>query len=96
MSRSVSRRLKWQTVSLADTDSGLLPFFIEWNQESVHPSVDAPKGCALLSFTAETREPDLLTATVRALGIDLPVKKGERRRLHAVISGPKGNLDVYS
>jgi hypothetical protein len=88
--------LKWQTVSLADTASGLLPFFIEWGQDSVHPSVDAPKGCALLSFAAETPEPEILTAKLKTLGLDLPVKKGEQPRLHAVISGPKGNLELFS
>ena len=88
--------LKWQIVSLADTASGLLPFFIEWGQNSVHPSVDAPKGCALLGFTAETPDPEKLLATLKVLNLDLPVKKGEKPRLHAVISGPKGNLDVYS
>jgi glyoxalase-like protein len=88
--------LKWQIVSLADTASGLLPFFIEWGRDSVHPSVDAPRGCSLLSFAAETPEPEKLTATMRTLNLDLPVKKAEKPRLHAIISGPKGNLDVYS
>jgi hypothetical protein len=88
--------LKWEIVSLADTDSGLLPFFIEWSQDSVHPSVDAPKGCALQSFAAETPEPEKLVATLKTLNLDLPLKKSEKPRLHAVTSGPKGNLDVYS
>jgi Glyoxalase-like domain len=88
--------LKWQIVSLADTASGILPFFIEWGQDSVHPSLDAPKGCALLGFAAETPDPEKLQATLKVLNLDLPVKKGENPRLHAVISGPKGNLDLYS
>jgi hypothetical protein len=88
--------LKWQTVSLADTDSGLLPFFIEWSHDSVHPSVDAPKGCALLSFTAETPDPEKLASQLKKLGVDFQVKKGDQPRLHVVISGSKGNLEVYS
>jgi catechol 2,3-dioxygenase-like lactoylglutathione lyase family enzyme len=88
--------LKWQTISLADIASGLLPFFIEWSQDSVHPSVDAPKGCALRSFAAETPAPEKLAATLNTLSLDLPVEKGEQRRLHAVISGPKGNLELFS
>jgi len=94
--RPDGKLLKWQIVSLADTAAGLLPFFIEWSQDSAHPSVDAPAGCALLSFVAETPEPEKLAATLQTLNIDLPVKKAEKPRLHAVISGPKGNLDVYS
>jgi len=88
--------LKWQTVSLADTSSGLLPFFIEWSQDSVHPSVDAPKGCALISFAAETPDPEKLTARLKTLNLGLPVRKAEKPRLHAIISGPKGKLDVYA
>ena len=88
--------LKWQIVSLADTASGLLPFFIEWGQDSVHPSVDAPKGCSLLSFSAETPDPENLAATLKTLNLDLPVSKSEKPRLRAIISEAKGNLDVYS
>jgi hypothetical protein len=88
--------LNWQILSLTDTDSGLLPFFIEWGQDSVHPSVDAPKGLNLLSFSAETPEAEKLAATLETLDLDLPVKKAEKPRLHAVISGPKSILDVYS
>jgi glyoxalase-like protein len=88
--------LKWQIVSLADTASGLLPFFIEWSQDSLHPSVDAPKGCALLSFAAETPDHEKLAATLKTLSLGLPVKKGKQARLHTVISGPKGNLELFS
>ena len=94
--RPDGKLLKWQIVSLADTAFGLLPFFIEWRQDSIHPSVDAPKGCSLLSFAAETPNPEKLAATLKALSLDLAVKKGEKARLHAVIVGPKGNLDAYS
>ncbi len=94
--RPDGRLLQWQTLNLADTASGLLPFFIEWSQDSVHPSVDAPKGCALLNFAAESPEPEKLSATLKTLALDLPVKNGEKARLHAVISGPNGDLDVYS
>jgi len=94
--RPDGKLLKWQIVSLAETASGLMPFFIEWSQDSVHPSVDAPKGCALLNFAAESPEPEKFSATLKTLALDLPVKKGEKARLHAVISGPKGNLDVHS
>jgi catechol 2,3-dioxygenase-like lactoylglutathione lyase family enzyme len=94
--RPDGRLLQWQTLTLADADSGLLPFFIEWGKDSVHPSVDAPKGCSLLNFAAETPDPEKLAATLKTLNLDLLVKKGEKPRLHAVISGPKGSLDVYS
>lgn len=88
--------LKWQTLALAETFAGLLPFFIEWAPDSAHPSIDAPKGCALLRLGAETPDPAKLTATLQALGLDLPVKTGDPSRLRAVIAGPKGNLELSS
>jgi hypothetical protein len=94
--RPDGRLLQWQTLTLADTDSSLLPFFIEWGQDSIHPSVDAPKGCTLLRFAAETPEPEKLAVTLKTLDLDLPVKKDEKARLHAVIAGSKGSLEVYS
>lgn len=88
--------LKWQTLALENTSSGLLPFFIEWGADSIHPSVDAPKGCTLLSFTAESLELAKLAAALKTLSLDLPVKKGERALLRASIRGPKGTLEVTS
>ena len=94
--RPDGKLLQWQIVALADAAAGLLPFFIEWGQDSVHPSVDATKGCTLVSFAAETPNPERLVAKLKTLNLDLAVEKAEKPRLHAVISGPKGKLDVYS
>jgi hypothetical protein len=94
--RPDGRLLQWQTLALADDASGLLPFFIEWAPGSPHPSTDAPEGCSLLSFAAETPNPAELAGKLRILGLDLPVGKADYPRLHAVISGPKGKAAVGS
>src|SRR5262245_39579790 len=47
--RPDGRVLAWKTVNLADDAGGVLPFFIEWSAELVHPSADSPKGCELVS-----------------------------------------------
>jgi len=88
--------LQWQTLHLADDASRLLPFFIDWSADCLHPSADAPKGCSLVSFGAETPNPAELAARLDSLNLDLAVQKGHRPRLHAVISGPKGTLDLTS
>src|ERR1700751_581829 len=42
--RPDGKELHWQTLNLQDDASGLLPFCIQWSDNSVHPSVDAPSG----------------------------------------------------
>lgn len=94
--RPDGRLLQWQTLHLADEASGLLPFFIEWAPDSPHPSTDAPKGCSLVSFAAESPDPAKFNAKLAMLNLDLPVKKGDRAGLRAVIRGPKGSLELSS
>jgi len=92
--RPDGRLLEWKTVNLADDVGGLLPFFIEWSAESVHPSVDAPKGCALKKFWIESPKADELTKQLALMGVEVEVKGGETARLHARIAGAKGEMEL--
>ena len=94
--RPDGRFLQWQTLNLADDASGLLPFFIEWAPDSPHPSTDTPKGCTLLSFSAEIPDPAALTAKLNSIQLNLSVQMGTAARLLATISGPKGQLTITS
>lgn len=94
--RPDGRLLQWQTLTLKHDVSGLLPFFIEWGADSPHPSVDAPKGCSLLSFEAVTPEADALVRLSKLLALDLPIAKSEQPQLRASISGPMGRLSLTS
>jgi hypothetical protein len=90
--RPDGRVLAWKTVTLADDRHGLLPFFIEWSTETVHPSMDAPARCRLEYFEIMSADPDELSLTLKRIGLDLPVQRSDKARLHALISGPKGDL----
>ncbi len=90
------RTLHWKTLNLADDHHGVLPFFIEWSADSVHPSVDAPHGCRLDRFAIADPDPAALKATLKRLDLDVPVERGERPQLRARITGPKGTLSVTS
>ena len=88
--------LNWKTINLADDRHGLLPFFIQWSADSVHPSKDAPAKCTLDYFEILSSDPPELAATLKRIGIDFPVQRSDKTRLHAVISGPKGDLKLTS
>jgi hypothetical protein len=88
--------LHWQTLNLVDDQDGLLPFFIQWSADSVHPSVDAPPGCKLQSFTAAAPDSSALAAKFHQLGIGLEVESGAKPELRTRIAGPRGNLDLSS
>ena len=88
--------LRWKTLNLKDDANGLLPFFIEWSADSPHPSSDSPSGCQLLRFELLTPDPAALAKSAARLRLDAPIVKGDSARLHAVIAGPQGELDVMS
>jgi hypothetical protein len=96
--RPDNRMLKWRTLMLSESAKGdsLLPFFIEWSRDSVHPATDAPKGCRLSRFELVTPEPDALRKTLAVLSLTVSVAKGDAPRIRATFEGPKGRLDVSS
>ncbi|HEY1470757.1 MAG TPA: VOC family protein [Candidatus Acidoferrum sp.] len=94
--RPDGRLLQWQTLTLKDNASGLLPFFIEWSAGSPHPSSDAPAGCHLVRFELVTAEPGKLAETLALLSLDVPVVKGQKPQLRARLRSTKGNLELTS
>jgi Glyoxalase-like domain len=94
--RPDGRVLHWKSLSLADDRHGLLPFFIEWSADSLHPSADAPAGCRLEHFAVSSPDPDELSKTFQRIRIDAPVERGEKAQFRAQIKGPKGNFEVSS
>ena len=72
---------------------GLVPFFIDWGP-SPHPASSAPPGASLLALRAEHPYPAGVASILRALGIDLPITKGDRPALIAVLEGPKGTVEL--
>jgi len=90
--RPDGKMLHWQTLNLSDDRNGLIPFFIQWGTETVHPSVDAPQGCKLESFVVVSPDSSTLAAEFQKLGISVEVESGNQAHLRAMIVGPKGTL----
>jgi hypothetical protein len=92
--RPDGKTLRWKTLALENDFDGILPFFIEWSRDSVHPSQDAPAGSRVRSFTAETPQAHQVTLTARTLGVDLSVTAGKATQLLARIAGTKGEFEL--
>lgn len=90
--RPDGRLLQWKTLNLHDDQAGLLPFFIEWSADTVHPSADAPSGCKLLRFELSTPGSTELERICALLDLDVPVSHGEKPQLLARIAGPDGRF----
>jgi extradiol dioxygenase family protein len=86
--------LRWKLLYLNDDQGGLLPFFIEWDKQSPHPSIDAPKGCRLDAFELKSPQADALRATVSRLQLGVNVSNAPQPAIHAKLTGPKGTLSL--
>jgi Glyoxalase-like domain len=90
--RPSGQMLRWKALALRDDKGGLLPFFIEWSKDSLHPAVDAPAGGRLDRFElVAPRAEELRSLTVR-LQLDVAVATASPAALHAALSGPSGSL----
>ncbi len=95
-SRPDGTTLKWKTLALKDVREGVLPFFIEWDSHSLHPSVDAPAGCRLTDFRIDTPDPPALKALAAKLQLDVQIRQSNKAQLAATIVGPKGPMSLLS
>lgn len=93
-SRPDGKVLRWKSFGLKDDRDGLLPFFIEWSHDSVHPSHDAPTGCNLTEFFAESPSAQQLAGDAGRLGLGFDVRAGKSPILHARIMGRNGEFEL--
>jgi hypothetical protein len=94
--RPDGKTLRWKSLRLKDDRGGLLPFFIEWSSESVHPSRDAPAGCTLARFLLQSPASQELAKACQDLGVDVGAERGEKPLLRARIATPKGDVELTS
>ncbi len=85
--------LRWQTLRYENDRGGLLPFFIDWDPHSPHPSTDAPGALALLSFT---RTGQLQLETTPPTGQRKLFLPEEAVQLRACFNGSHGEFELVS
>jgi hypothetical protein len=95
-SRPDGTTLRWKSLTLKDDHGGVLPFFIEWDPGSRHPSADAPAGCHLSDLRIDAPDPGALKALAATLQLDVQIRKSDELRLAATIVGRKGPVPLLS
>jgi hypothetical protein len=96
--RPDGKTLRWKTLGvLAGLGAGSvdpIPFFIQWDADSLHPSQDSSKGCELQSFEIEHPSPSGVIETLKKLGIEAKVKQAKEARLRAILKTPRGKVEL--
>ena len=95
-SRPDGKTLSWKLFHLRDDRGGLLPFFIEWGRDSVHPAADAPPGCHLERFHLQSPDAQELARVFQTLAVEVQVEPGEIPRMLARIASPRGEVELTS
>jgi len=72
---------------------GIVPFFIDWGT-TPHPATTATRGASLVALRAEHPDADHVQRTLTELGVDLRVQPGSKPSLIAIISGPRGRVEL--
>lgn len=98
--RPDGKLLKWRSLSVArEADKNLIyfnvvPFFIQWDKDSPHPSQDSPSGCRLLALEFEHPEADQIRAMMNTLGLKAKVNKASAPAIKAKLQTPKGKINL--
>ena len=96
-SRPDGRQLKWTTIdaviALGAGQVDPMPFFIQWDADSVHPSHDSPKGCELTSLEFEHPQADALRRAFGQIGIEAVVRSGAAKII-VTLNTPRGRLTL--
>jgi len=85
--------LRWKTLRFA-SDLALVPFFIAWDEGTVHPSADSPSGCRLLSVQIRHTDPEGLRRLLGKHAGMVDIAAGPRSRLTARLATPNGEVEL--
>jgi hypothetical protein len=83
--------LAWKSMPYA-APTRLLPFFIQWDRETTHPSATSPGGCRLTGLFLQDPDPDHLRKALQAAGLNVEVRKAQDAAIRISLASPKGNV----
>ncbi len=91
--RPDGRKLAWRTLATSGND-GLVPFFIQWDAGTTHPSTDSPAGCRLESLAFTAPDPAAVEGALAALGLLARPAPGPAPILRVTLATPKGPVSL--
>ena len=90
-------RLSWRTTKRPETQEGwpppgdgIVPFLIEWGEETPHPSTTSAQGVRLLELSLFHPRPAEVQPMLSALHIDILVSAGDAPEMRARLETPFG------
>jgi hypothetical protein len=85
--------LAWKSMGYA-APTRLLPFFIQWDRATTHPSVTSPGGCKLTGLFLQDRDADRLRKALLAAGLSVEVREAQDSAMRISLASPKGNVNL--
>lgn len=98
--RPDGKMLKWRSLNVFRESEkeqayfNVVPFFIQWDKDSLHPSQDSPTGCRLLSIEFQHPDVEQITNMMKVLGLKAKVGKAAAPAIKAVLQTPKGKVEL--
>lgn len=91
--RPDGKRLQWQTLGIEQT-TPLVPFFIQWESGSPHPSSEDPQLGTTKSLRFETPQPEELSRILRGVAIKADIRKSDSPRIKLTVETARGAIDM--
>ena len=87
--------LRWKSMRLTAITDPVIPFLIEWDAGSPHPSLDSPSGCTLERFTIHHPDASRIREILQALDVQTTVMEAPEAQLHAALKTPAGPFELH-
>ena len=91
--RPDGQMLRWQVLGIEQT-TPLVPFFIQWEKASPHPSSDAPRLGSVKSLRFETPQPEQLRKLLGSVGINADIGTSDKAAIVLTVETSNGSVKI--